>query len=142
PIRPAGGAPRRAAAAWRATARRHPARQAEPHRDARGGGGPGGLGLRSGAGARADGDRTAAGRGTRRSLSRPTADRERSVDSEAARRRVLLGVTGGIAAYKTPELVRRLRDAGLEVHCALTPAARAFVSPLALEVVSGHPVYD
>lgn len=64
------------------------------------------------------------------------------MDSEAARRRVLLGVTGGIAAYKTPELVRRLRDAGLEVHCALTPAARAFVSPLALEVVSGHPVYD
>jgi phosphopantothenoylcysteine decarboxylase/phosphopantothenate--cysteine ligase len=54
---------------------------------------------------------------------------------------VLLGVCGGIAAYKAPELVRRLRDEGLEVRCALTPVARQFVSPLALEVVSGAPVY-
>lgn len=58
-----------------------------------------------------------------------------------SRGRVLLGVCGGIAAYKAPELVRRLRDQGLEVRCALTPAARQFVSPLALEVVSGAPVY-
>jgi phosphopantothenoylcysteine decarboxylase / phosphopantothenate---cysteine ligase len=50
---------------------------------------------------------------------------------------VLLGISGGIAAYKTPELVRRLRDAGCEVRCALTRAAAAFVSPLSLEVVSG-----
>ena len=55
--------------------------------------------------------------------------------------RVLLGICGGIAAYKSPELVRRLRDAGCEVRCALTPHAAAFVSPLALEVVSGAPVY-
>jgi len=54
---------------------------------------------------------------------------------------VLLGITGGIAAYKAPELVRRLRDRGFAVRCALTPAARAFVRPLALEVVSGAPVY-
>ncbi len=54
--------------------------------------------------------------------------------------RVLLGVSGGIAAYKAPELVRRLRDAGFEVTCALTPSASHFVSPLSLEVVSGHPV--
>ncbi len=54
---------------------------------------------------------------------------------------VLLGVCGGIAAYKAPELVRRLRDHGFEVRCALTPHADAFVSPLALEVVSGHAVY-
>ncbi len=56
-------------------------------------------------------------------------------------RRVLLGVTGGIAAYKAPELVRRLRDRGHEVRCALTRSASSFVSPLALEVVSGRAVY-
>lgn len=55
--------------------------------------------------------------------------------------RVLLGISGGIAAYKTPELVRRLRDAGCDVRCALTPHAGAFVSPLALEIVSGAPVF-
>lgn len=53
---------------------------------------------------------------------------------------VLLGVSGGIAAYKTPELVRRLRDAGADVHVVVTRAGARFVSPLALEVVSGHPV--
>ena len=60
--------------------------------------------------------------------------------SQPPRARVLLGITGGIAAYKTPELVRRLRDAGFEVRCALTAPARSFVAPLALEVVSGHAV--
>jgi len=54
---------------------------------------------------------------------------------------VLLGVSGGIAAYKAPELVRRLRDRGFEVRCAVTRAASSFVSPLALEVVSGHRVH-
>jgi phosphopantothenoylcysteine decarboxylase/phosphopantothenate--cysteine ligase len=54
--------------------------------------------------------------------------------------RVLLGVGGGIAAYKSPELVRRLRDRGFAVRCALTPNAARFVSPLSLEVVSGEPV--
>lgn len=53
---------------------------------------------------------------------------------------LVLGVSGGIAAYKTPELVRRLREAGAEVHVILTRAGAKFVSPLALEVVSGHPV--
>jgi phosphopantothenoylcysteine decarboxylase/phosphopantothenate--cysteine ligase len=61
--------------------------------------------------------------------------------SSPGRRNVLLGITGGIAAYKAPELVRRLRDRGFAVRCATTAAARAFVSPLALEVVSGHAVY-
>jgi phosphopantothenoylcysteine decarboxylase / phosphopantothenate---cysteine ligase len=54
---------------------------------------------------------------------------------------VLLGVSGGIAAYKAPELVRRLRDRGCAVRCALSRAGSSFVAPLALEVVSGHPVY-
>ena len=55
-------------------------------------------------------------------------------------KRILLGVSGGIAAYKAPELVRRLRDAGADVHVVLTAAAARFVSPLSLEVVSEHPV--
>lgn len=55
-------------------------------------------------------------------------------------KRIVLGVSGGIAAYKTPELVRRLKDAGAEVHVILTTAGARFVSALSLEVVSGHPV--
>jgi len=53
---------------------------------------------------------------------------------------IVLGVTGGIAAYKTPELVRRLRDAGADVRVILTPNAARFVAPLALATVSGHGV--
>lgn len=55
-------------------------------------------------------------------------------------RRILLGIGGGIAAYKTPELVRRLRDAGATVSVMATRAGLRFVSELALEVVSEHPV--
>ena len=55
-------------------------------------------------------------------------------------RRILLAVTGGIAAYKTPELVRALKRAGHDVRCAVTRAAAEFVSPLALQTVSGHAV--
>jgi phosphopantothenoylcysteine decarboxylase/phosphopantothenate--cysteine ligase len=55
-------------------------------------------------------------------------------------KRILLGVAGGIAAYKSPELVRRLKEAGADVTVALTEAGAQFVSPLALEVVSEHPV--
>jgi phosphopantothenoylcysteine decarboxylase / phosphopantothenate---cysteine ligase len=54
--------------------------------------------------------------------------------------RILLGVSGGIAAYKTAELVRRLRSRNHEVRCALTRSAVSFVTPLTLEVLSGHPV--
>jgi phosphopantothenoylcysteine decarboxylase / phosphopantothenate---cysteine ligase len=54
--------------------------------------------------------------------------------------KVVLGVSGGIAAYKTPELVRRLQDAGAEVRVVLTPNATRFVSPLSLAAVSHHGV--
>jgi len=54
--------------------------------------------------------------------------------------RVVLGVTGGIAAYKSPELVRRLQDAGADVRVILTPNATRFVSPLSLAAVSNHGV--
>ncbi len=59
-----------------------------------------------------------------------------------ATRRILLGLGGGIAAYKAPELVRRLRDAGAEVRVVMSAAAARFVSKLSLEVVSGFPVGD
>jgi phosphopantothenoylcysteine decarboxylase / phosphopantothenate---cysteine ligase len=54
--------------------------------------------------------------------------------------RVLLGVSGGIAAYKSAEMVRRFRGRGHEVRCALTRSAASFVTPLTLEVLSGRPV--
>jgi len=57
------------------------------------------------------------------------------------KKRVLLGVTGGIAAYKSADLVRRLREVGAEVQVAMTPAATAFVAPLTFQAVSGHPVH-
>jgi phosphopantothenoylcysteine decarboxylase/phosphopantothenate--cysteine ligase len=55
-------------------------------------------------------------------------------------RRVLLAVSGGIAAYKAPELVRALVRGGASVRCALTRAAGHFVAPLALQTVSAHAV--
>jgi phosphopantothenoylcysteine decarboxylase/phosphopantothenate--cysteine ligase len=66
-----------------------------------------------------------------------------SSDSAApplAGRQILLGVSGGIAAYKTPELVRRLRDRGAEVQVVMTENAHRFVTPVALQAVSGRPV--
>lgn len=62
--------------------------------------------------------------------------------ASASGRRILLGVCGGVAAYKAADLVRRLRERGHEVRCALTPSASRFVSPLTLEVLSGQPVYS
>jgi phosphopantothenoylcysteine decarboxylase/phosphopantothenate--cysteine ligase len=56
--------------------------------------------------------------------------------------RVLLGISGGIAAYKSAEIVRRFRARGHDVRCVLTRSAAAFVSPLTLEVLSGHPVHQ
>ncbi|HRD66409.1 MAG TPA: bifunctional phosphopantothenoylcysteine decarboxylase/phosphopantothenate--cysteine ligase CoaBC [Candidatus Competibacter sp.] len=58
-----------------------------------------------------------------------------------AKKRVLLGITGGIAAYKSADLVRRLREAGAEVQVAMTPAATAFVAPLTFQAVSGQPAH-
>lgn len=57
-------------------------------------------------------------------------------------RHILLGITGGIAAYKTPELVRLLRKAGAEVQVIMTRAASQFVTATSLQAVSGAPVRD
>jgi phosphopantothenoylcysteine decarboxylase/phosphopantothenate--cysteine ligase len=54
--------------------------------------------------------------------------------------RVLLGISGGIAAYKSADLVRRLSARGAEVRVVMTEAARAFITPLTLQALSGHPV--
>ena len=59
-----------------------------------------------------------------------------------ANKNVLLGVTGGIAAYKAPELVRKLTALGANVRVVLTDSAAEFVSPLSLQAVSGNPVHQ
>ncbi len=58
-----------------------------------------------------------------------------------ANRNILLGVTGSIAAYKSAELVRRLRDAGAAVEVVLTRAGAEFITPLTLQALSGRPVH-
>src|SRR5690625_2051930 len=54
--------------------------------------------------------------------------------------KILLGVTGGIAAYKSADLTRRLQDAGAEVRVVMTPDATEFVRPLTFQALSGFPV--
>lgn len=61
--------------------------------------------------------------------------------SSLANKRILLGVTGSIAAYKSAELVRRLCDAGATVQVVMTDAAQAFVTPFTLQTLSGRPVH-
>jgi len=56
-------------------------------------------------------------------------------------KRILLGVTGGIAAYKSAELIRRLQDAGADVRVVMTKAATEFITPLTLQALSGNPVH-
>ena len=53
---------------------------------------------------------------------------------------IVLGISGGIAAYKTPELVRRLREQGAEVQIVMTASAEEFVTPTSLQAVSGRPI--
>ncbi|MGL5948312.1 MAG: bifunctional phosphopantothenoylcysteine decarboxylase/phosphopantothenate--cysteine ligase CoaBC [Aeromonas sp.] len=57
-------------------------------------------------------------------------------------KRILLGVSGGIAAYKSAELVRRLKDQGAQVQVVMTQSAKEFITPLTLQAVSGRPVAD
>ncbi|OCH11973.1 MULTISPECIES: bifunctional phosphopantothenoylcysteine decarboxylase/phosphopantothenate--cysteine ligase CoaBC [unclassified Aliivibrio] len=55
-------------------------------------------------------------------------------------KRILLGISGGIAAYKCAELTRRLIERGAEVRVVMTTAAKEFITPLTMQAVSGHPV--
>ena len=59
---------------------------------------------------------------------------------EGSGKRILLGVTGGIAAYKSPDIVRRLIERGAEVQVVMTAGAREFVQPLTFQAVSGREV--
>ena len=56
--------------------------------------------------------------------------------------RILLGISGGVAAYKSPDLVRRLMERGADVRVVMTAAATEFITPLTLQAVSGHPVFQ
>lgn len=57
-------------------------------------------------------------------------------------KKIVLGITGGIAAYKSAELTRRLREAGAQVQVVMTKAAAEFITPLTLQAVSGNPVHQ
>jgi len=57
-------------------------------------------------------------------------------------KKILLGISGGIAAYKTPELVRRLKEKGADVRVVMTEGAKAFITPLTLQAVSANAVSD
>ena len=57
-------------------------------------------------------------------------------------KQILLAVTGGIAAYKAAELIRRLKDAGAEVRVVMSQGAQAFITPLTLQALSGNPVHS
>jgi phosphopantothenoylcysteine decarboxylase/phosphopantothenate--cysteine ligase len=55
--------------------------------------------------------------------------------------RILIGITGGIAAYKVPQLIRLLKKSGADVRAVCTPGALRFVGDETLRTVSGHPLY-
>ncbi len=59
-----------------------------------------------------------------------------------ANKRILLGVTGSIAAYKSADLVRRLREVGAIVRVAMSENAKRFITPLTMQAVSGYPVHE
>ena len=61
--------------------------------------------------------------------------------SDTPNKKILLGVTGGIAAYKSAELVRRLGERGADVHVVMTEAACGFITPATMQALSGNPVY-
>lgn len=61
--------------------------------------------------------------------------------SSLTNKRVIVGISGGIAAYKSAEIVRRLQDHGAEVRVVMTASATEFVRPLTLQALSGHPVH-
>ena len=57
-------------------------------------------------------------------------------------KRILLILTGGIAAYKCLDLIRRLRERGASVQCVMTDGAKEFVTPLSVQALSEQPVFD
>src|SRR5207302_3540091 len=76
-----------------------------------------------------------------RVLRRPAERAAPQHDTEPAARRILLIIGGGIAAYKSLDLIRRLRERDATVRCVLTAAAQKFVTPLAAGALSGERVF-
>jgi phosphopantothenoylcysteine synthetase/decarboxylase len=66
---------------------------------------------------------------------------QRNKSSVLAGKKIIIGISGGIAAYKAPELVRILRRQGADVTCVLTQNAKHFVTPLTLQTLSQNNVY-
>jgi len=62
-------------------------------------------------------------------------------NSSLQNKKIIVGITGSIAAYKAADLVRRLQDEGAEVRVVMTKAACEFITPLTLQALSGHPVF-
>lgn len=62
--------------------------------------------------------------------------------TQLAQKNIILGITGGIAAYKSAELTRKLKEQGANVRVVMTNAARQFITPLTLQALSGNPVSD
>jgi len=62
--------------------------------------------------------------------------------SSLSNKQIILGVTGGIAAYKSAEIIRRLQDQGAEVRVVMTAAAEEFIRPLTMQALSGNPVHS
>ena len=60
--------------------------------------------------------------------------------SRLANKHIIIGVTGGIAAYKSPELVRRLVEEAARIQVVMSHHAQSFITPLTLQAVSGNPV--
>lgn len=65
-----------------------------------------------------------------------------SMQGRLTNKQIILGVTAGIAAYKSADLVRRLREAGADVRVVMTSKAKEFITPLTMQAVSGHPVHE
>lgn len=63
------------------------------------------------------------------------------IDQTLSGRTILLVITGGIAAYKTPDLVRRMRERGARVRVVMTKGAASFITPMTLGAISGEPVF-
>lgn len=66
----------------------------------------------------------------------------KKVVTSLSSKHILVGISGGIAAYKAAELVRLLQQAGASVRVVMTDGAKAFITPMTLQALSGHPVHE
>ena len=59
-----------------------------------------------------------------------------------SKKNILLGVTGGIAAYKSAEIIRLFKKLGADVRVVMTESAKEFITPLTLQAISGNEIHD